>query len=124
MLENFVKILEKLCGNSGEVMWRFWRSYVQIPQKFCVNSAVVLCKFWRSILLLTLTLSHLSTHLEWNSCAHGSTLSVCRISKSHMHTTHVVWSEAALSPGYLQSKGPIIEICGPNVLIIEIKDLE
>ena len=44
----------------------------------------------------------MSTHLEWNSWPHGRTLSVCLISKSHMHTTHVVWSFSELSPGYLQ----------------------
>lgn len=42
----------------------------------------------------TLTLSHLSTHFEWNSWEQGNTRSVCRASKSHIQTTHVVWSPA------------------------------
>lgn len=45
-----------------------------------------------NILRLLLTRSHLSTQREWNSWEHGSTRSTWRISKSHMHTTHDVWS--------------------------------
>ena len=39
-----------------------------------------------------LTFSHLSTHLVWNSWLHGRTRSSSRSLKSHMHTTHDVWS--------------------------------
>lgn len=35
------------------------------------------------------TLSHLSTHLAWNSWLQGKTLRSCLDSKSHMHTTHL-----------------------------------
>lgn len=37
----------------------------------------------------SLTLSHLSTHLAWNSWEHGNTLRSWRDSKSHMQTTHL-----------------------------------
>ena len=50
----------------------------------------------------TLTFSHLSTHLVWNSCRHGSTLSICRISKSHMQMTQVVCFVSHFSPVYLK----------------------
>ena len=43
-----------------------------------------------SIYLLP-TLSHLSTHLAWNSWEHGSTRTTWRVSKSLMQTTHTVW---------------------------------
>lgn len=36
-----------------------------------------------------LTLSHLSTHLAWNSWLQGRTLRSWRDSKSHIHTTHL-----------------------------------
>lgn len=42
------------------------------------------------IILIKLTLSHLSMHLEWNSCEHGSTRNDCKASKSHMQTTQFV----------------------------------
>lgn len=41
---------------------------------------------------MKLTLSHLSTHFEWNSWEHGSTRSICLASKSHIQTTQQVWS--------------------------------
>lgn len=41
-----------------------------------------------------LTLSHLSTHLAWNSWEQGNTRNSCLASKSHMHTTHDVWSDS------------------------------
>ena len=47
------------------------------------------CKRYWSI-----TLSHLSTHLAWNSWLQGRTRSSWRFSKSHMHTTHDVWSRS------------------------------
>ena len=58
------------------------------------------------------TLSHLSTHLAWNSCEQGSTLTSCRCSKSLMQTTHTVWvcsSRPASSspPVYLRTEGYI-----------------
>ncbi len=42
--------------------------------------------------MIILTLSHLSTHLAWNSWLHGNTRTSWRLSKSHMHTTHDDWS--------------------------------
>lgn len=41
-----------------------------------------------------LPLSHLSTQRAWNSWPQGSTRITWRASKSHMHTTHEVCSEA------------------------------
>ena len=46
---------------------------------------------------IPVTLSHLSTHLAWNSCEQGSTLTICLVSKSLMHTTHTVWPPAPAS---------------------------
>ena len=51
-----------------------------------------------------LTFSHLSTHFEWNSWLHGKIRKVCLTSKSHMQTTHVVWSFSEPSPVYLKNK--------------------
>lgn len=49
-----------------------------------------------------LTLSHLSTHLVWNSWRHGNTRNICRSSKSHMQITHVVCLVSDFSPVYLE----------------------
>ena len=55
-----------------------------------------------------LTFSHLSTHFEWNSWLHGKIRKVCLTSKSHMQTTHVVWSFSEPSPVYLKKIKNII----------------
>jgi len=44
------------------------------------------------------TLSHLSTHLAWNSWAQGRTFTICRTSKSHIQMTQEVCSLSWLSP--------------------------
>lgn len=46
-------------------------------------------EFPLKLLFIFFTLSHLSTHLAWNSWLQGKTLSSCLDSKSHMHTTHL-----------------------------------
>lgn len=55
----------------------------------------------RQIGQVRLDFSHLSTHFEWNSWLHGRIRKVCLTSKSHMQTTHVVWSFSEPSPVYL-----------------------
>lgn len=47
----------------------------------------------RQIGQVRLALSHLSTHLAWNSWLQGKTLRSWRDSKSHIHTTHSVCSD-------------------------------
>lgn len=55
----------------------------------------------RQIGQVRLDLSHLSTHLVWNSWRHGNTRNICRSSKSHMQITHVVCLVSDFSPVYL-----------------------
>ena len=52
------------------------------------------------------TLSHLSTHLLWNSWLQGSTRTTCLCSKSDIQTTQTVCSESPVfsSGVYLRHK--------------------
>lgn len=70
-------------------------------EKFCISGfekknvySWAMCAWEQcaQMTLVTLTRSHLSTHREWNSWEQGSTRRICRGSKSHIHTTHDVWS--------------------------------
>jgi len=49
----------------------------------------------RHIGQVRLVLSHLSTHLLWNSWLHGRTLTTWRCSKSLMQTTQTVCSQSS-----------------------------
>ena len=62
-------------------------------------------EYFTKIRLGLITLSHLSTHFEWNSWAQGSTRTSCRVSKSHIQTTQTVWSSfSEPSHEYLNKK--------------------
>lgn len=91
--------------------WERWwplHTYMTVSQKCRI---IIKVKFaLRTVVakhVIMLTLSHLSTHLEWNSCEHGNTRRSWRASKSHMHTTQEDWSvvESCFISGlYLKEK--------------------